>query len=215
MSTRNRRAEQHRRATPRNVIYVVIATVLVGAAVLAVALSRPQRTTSAMPEVRPVTTTGSALPTFASATADPAIGSTIPTVTGATFDGKPVRIAPDGKAKIVLFVAHWCPHCRREVPLLTTELRRTPLPENVEMITISTGVNADAPNYPPSKWLADVHWPTPVLADDSGSDAAAAYGLSGYPYFVFVGADNRVQYRSSGEMSVADFRTHVAEIRTT
>ena len=32
-----------------------------------------------------------------------------------SFDGTPVEIAPDGKAKLVVFLAHWCPHCRAEV----------------------------------------------------------------------------------------------------
>ena len=136
----------------------------------------------------------------------------IPTVSGTSLNGQPVNITNDGKAKVVLFVAHWCPHCRREVPLLANDLRATPLPTSVEMITVSTGVNAGTPNYPPSKWLAGVNWPTPVIADDGQSSAATAYGLTAYPYFVFVDAQNHVVGRSSGEMSLADFRSHVATI---
>jgi thiol-disulfide isomerase/thioredoxin len=142
------------------------------------------------------------------------VGKTIPTVTGTSFDGTPVSITNDGKPKVLLFVAHWCPHCQREVPLLATDLRRTPLSSNVEMITISTGVNPSAPNYPPSKWLAGVNWPTPVIADDGQNSAATAYGLTGYPYLVFVDAHNHVQFRSSGEMTLAEFHQHVAALQS-
>jgi cytochrome c biogenesis protein CcmG/thiol:disulfide interchange protein DsbE len=214
MSTRKHLAEQRRRRSQRNLIYAGLMAVLVLAGVLAITLSRSGSSTAATTtEVRPVTTTGSALPAFATSTSDPAIGMTIPTVTGTSFDGKPVSITNDGKAKVVLFVAHWCPHCQREVPLLAADLRQTPLPPNVEMITISTGVNAGAPNYPPSKWLAGVNWPTPVIADDSQSSAATAYGLTAYPYLVFVDAHNHVQFRSSGEMSLTEFHQHVAAIQ--
>jgi thiol-disulfide isomerase/thioredoxin len=164
--------------------------------------------------VRPVTTTGSALAAFASSSSDPAVGKTIPDITGSSFEGSPVRISDDGKAKVVLFVAHWCPHCQREVPLLAADLHRTPLPPNIEMITISTGVNPSAPNYPPSKWLAGVDWPTPVIADDSQSSAATAYGLTAYPYLVFVDAHNHVQFRASGEMPLTEFRQHVAALQS-
>ena len=215
MSTRKRRAEEHRRRKQRNLLYIAVAAVLGIAAVLAVVLSRPgDSTTAATPQVRPIVTTGSPLPSFAAATSDAAVGMTIPTVTGSSFDGSPVSISNDGKAKVLLFVAHWCPHCRKEVPLLANVLRETPLPQNVEMITISTGVNANAPNYPPSQWLAGVEWPTPVLADDDANQAASAYGLTAYPYFVFVDAQNHVVARGSGEMSLADFEAHVAALQT-
>ena len=215
MSTRKRLAEERRRHKQRNLVYIAVAAVLVVAAVLAVVLERPSGSTAAgAVEVRPVTTTGSALPAFATSTSDPAVGRTIPTVTGTSFDGKPVSITNDGKAKIVLFVAHWCPHCQREVPLLADDLRQTPLPPNVEMITISTGVNPGAPNYPPSKWLAGVNWPTPVIADDSRNSAATAYGLTGYPYLVFIDAHDHVQFRSSGEMPLAEFHQHVGALQS-
>jgi thiol-disulfide isomerase/thioredoxin len=214
MSTRKRLAEQKRRRTQRNLLYAAVAVVLTVAAVLAVVLSRPDSSAStSTAQVHPVSISGNPLPTFQTAVSDPAVGMTIPTVSGTSFDGRPVRITNDGKAKVVMFVAHWCPHCRREVPLLAADLAKTPLPSDVEMITISTSVNVSAPNYPPSKWLAEANWPTPVIADDERSSAATAYGLTAYPYLVFVDANGHVVYRASGEMSIADFRNHVAAIQ--
>jgi hypothetical protein len=41
------------------------------------------------------------------------------------------------------------------------------------------------------------------MADSDGSDAAIAYGLSGYPYFVVLDADGEVVQRGSGEFDPA------------
>ncbi len=62
MSSRKRVAELRHRRNQRNLIYIAVTAVLVVAGVLAVALSRPSSSTAATPQVRPVTTTGSALP---------------------------------------------------------------------------------------------------------------------------------------------------------
>jgi thioredoxin-related protein len=40
----------------------------------------------------------------------------------------------------------------------------------------------------------------PVIADSQGKDAANAFGLSGYPYFVLVDAQGNVFKRLSGEI---------------
>ena len=172
-------------------------------------------TASNAAQTHAVTLTGAALPSYDSTAAtDPAVGTAIPTVSGTSLlTGAPVKVTNDGKPKVLLFVAHWCPHCQREVPLLAADLNKTPLPAGVEMYTISTGVNASAPNYPPSRWLTGVKWPTPVLADDANSTAAQSFGLSAYPYFVFVDAQNHVVARSSGEMPLAEFRSHVAALQ--
>src|SRR5262249_30204018 len=107
---------------------------------------------------------------------------------------------------------HWCPHCQREVPLLAPALRNQPLPAGIEMTLVSTGVDANAPNYPPSKWLRGVQWPTPVIADSADSSAAEAFGLSASPDFEFVDAHNKVVTRTSGEIPVAQFRSLANQI---
>ncbi len=136
---------------------------------------------------------------------DPAVGETIPTVTGQSFDGTPITIEPTGKAQILLFVAHWCPHCRREVPRIAAHLAEDPLPDDVTLTTISTAVAEARGNYPPQTWLEDEDWPFPVLVDSAESAAATAFGLSGFPYFVAVDAEGRVVARGSGELSTDAF----------
>jgi thiol-disulfide isomerase/thioredoxin len=137
---------------------------------------------------------------------DPAVGMTIPTVTGSDFDGNDITIAgDDGKAKVILFVAHWCPHCQKEVPLLKEHLDDVPMPDDVELLTVSTSVQPGATNYPPQEWLEGEGWSAPVLADDENSTVAQEFGLSSFPYFVVVDKDGKVVERASGELTTDQF----------
>ena len=51
--------------------------------------------------------------------------------------------------------------------------------------------------------------PAPVLVDTADQTAAKAYGLSGYPYLVFVNEDGTVAGRWSGEMPEANLKAVV------
>lgn len=216
MSSRKRAVVRARKQQKsRNLILGGILAVVVVAMVAAIALNRGGNSASATtgPQTRDVTVSGASLPTYnQNAATDAAVGQTSPTVTGQNFDGQPVAITNDGKPKVLMFAAHWCPHCQREVPLLAPTLRSDPLPSNVEMTLVSTSVDSNAPNYPPSKWLSGVQWPTPVIADNADNATAKAFGLSAYPYFVFVDAHNKVVARTSGEIPVAQFRELVNQI---
>lgn len=165
-------------------------------------------------QTRPVTVAGAALPTLESPESDPAVGTVAPTVTGSTFEGRPVQIGGTGRPVMVLFVAHWCPHCQREVPLLAPELGRV-TPAGVDVITVSTSVRDSDPNYPPSAWLKREGWPGTVLADDTGASTADAYGLSGFPYFLLLDRDSKVVARTSGEKTVPDVEAMLKRIAPT
>ena len=156
-------------------------------------------------EVAPVTVTGAPLPQYdaekySGTDDDPAIGETIPTVAGVSvYDGEPVTIEPNDTPQVVVFVAHWCPHCRAEVPELV-ELAEQGVFDGVEVTAVATGTSDEAPNYPPSAWLETEDWPFPVMADDARATAANAYGISAYPFFVLVNADGTVAGRGTGEI---------------
>ena len=137
---------------------------------------------------------------------DPAVGMTPPTLEGESFDGSPVTITPgDGTPKLVMFVAHWCPHCQKELPLVQEWIDADLVPDGVEVYAVSTAVAADRPNYPPSEWIAAEGWEPHVLLDNPDQSAAVAYGLSGYPFFVLIGADGEVVQRGSGEIPEQEF----------
>lgn len=162
--------------------------------------SEPGPTTSTAPA-----SSSGTLPLYEATQVDQAVGMTIPTVTGQDFDGKPITIGPDGTAKVIIFVAHWCPHCQREVPKIAAHLAEQPMPDDVKLLTVSTSVEVGADNYPPEAWLEREKWPAPVLADDARGTAAQAFGLRAFPYFVVVDAQGKVVFRTSGEISTEAF----------
>jgi len=155
-----------------------------------------------------------ALAAFDTSTDDPAVGKAIPTVSGKTLAGKPLTIGPDGKAKVIIFAAHWCPHCQREIPLLADHLKDSPMPSDVELLTVSTAVDKSRGNYPPKAWLDSVGWKAPTLADSTDSLAAQTFGLTSYPYFVVVDAEGKVVFRASGEITTGDFDLLVKAAQT-
>jgi thiol-disulfide isomerase/thioredoxin len=183
--------------------------VLVVALALAAALSAGgdggSSSAGGVQEARPVTVTGAALETLPrEGDADPAVGKEIPNVEGLSFDGEPVSIMKDGKPKLVIFVAHWCPHCQKEIPLLADYLKSTPV-EGVDLYTVSTSVASNSPNYPPSAWLEGEGWDVPTLADSEDKRAADALGVSAFPYFVAVDASGKVVARTTGEITTEQF----------
>ena len=96
---------------------------------------------------------------------------------------------------MLVFLAHWCPHCNAEVPRLVAWNNSGSVPDGLRVIGVSTAVAADRPNYPPSQWVVDKQWPFEVMADSTEMNAAAAYGVDGFPFFVVVGADGKVAPR--------------------
>ncbi len=153
-------------------------------------------------ERRPVSVSGAPLPPFHADQPDRALGQRIPEVSGLGFGATPVEIRPDGRPKLVAFLAHWCPHCRREVPELV-DWMAAGAPAGVDVYGVSTAVDPAAPNYPPSAWLAGEGWAPPTIADDEDGTAGAAFGVTGFPFFVAVDGEGRVVARASGEQPVA------------
>lgn len=162
---------------------------------------------------RPVAVEGADLARLPDGGPDPAVGRPMPVIRGASFDGTPVTIAPDGHAKLVVFVAHWCPHCEREVPELVSWIHAGGPPRGVEIYAVSTATRAGAPDYPPSEWLKREGWPAPVLADTADGRAAEAAGLTAYPFFVFVDTRGIVAQRVTGERPIADLEERVHALR--
>jgi cytochrome c biogenesis protein CcmG, thiol:disulfide interchange protein DsbE len=178
---------------------IAAAVVALAAIVAVVSTSNTPASVPGLSQTEPVTVAGTPLPKFVSGTSDPAIGTVAPTLSGSAFDGSPIAVKP-GRPTLLVFLAHWCPHCQREVPVLTQWQKGGGVPDGVDVIGVATGTSSSAPNYPPSKWLADEHFPFPVMADSDTYAAASAYGLSSYPYFVLLDANGKVVQRASGEI---------------
>ena len=165
------------------------------------------------PQTGPVRVTGATLPEFAEDGPDAAVGLSPPALGGIDFAGEPSEVLPGGRPTLVLFAAHWCPHCRKELGTLSPWLRGGGAGDT-DVVLVATATDPAAPNYPPSAWLERESWPGRVLLDDDADTAAHAYGVSGYPFFVFVDADGRVRERSSGELGTARVAASLAAMRS-
>ena len=152
-------------------------------------------------EFQNVVVVGDPLPKFGDG-ADLALGATAPVLEGFGFLGNEVTTTP-GTPMLLVFLAHWCPFCQKEVPVLVNWNSSGIVPDNLDVIAITTGTDEAQPNFPPSVWLANEKWPElwPVLVDNKDQTAANTFGLAGYPFMVLIGEDGKVLWRNSGEIS--------------
>lgn len=160
-------------------------------------------------ETQAVVVGGAPLPVLIDGSLDPAVGTPAPMLTGASFDGTPVVVGP-GAPTLVVLLAHWCPHCQREVPRLVEWSRSGTVPVGLNVVGIATATDASRENFPPSSWLQAAGFPFPVMADSAAYDAATALGISGFPFFTLIGADGVVLDRFSGEIEMSDLATRIA-----
>ena len=164
--------------------------------------------------VGPIVVTGTQLPEVSNSGVDPAVGQVIPTIDGQTFDGSAMSIGPTGEPTIIMVVAHWCPHCQREVPFLQSWLTATGAPEGVRLVALATSNDSGKPNYPAGQWLVREKWTVPTMVDDKASDGAQALGVTGFPYFIVVDAQGKVIERTSGELTAAQWESLIAAAKS-
>jgi cytochrome c biogenesis protein CcmG, thiol:disulfide interchange protein DsbE len=164
------------------------------------------------PAFGPIVVEGAALPDFESTEDDRAIGQDVPLIEGTAPDGSPVTIDGTGEPTVVAFLAHWCPHCQRELPLLVDLMDGGEL-DGVRMVAVLTGTSADRPNFPPVAWLEREGWTGDTLLDDESKTAAGAAGLTSYPYLLFVDGDGKVVARTAGEVGRDDIVALADEAR--
>lgn len=185
-------------------VWIVAVGVVVVVGVLAIVVSRSDSSAAANEIGKTITVNGTPLPPLPAATkenpapADPAIGMTLPSVTGTAPDGKTVTLGPTGKPMLFFGVAHWCPHCQAEMPRIK-EYQDEGLLTGVDLQVLSTGQNESKPNWPPSQWLKSEGPTSVVLADNAKVEAAVAFGVTGYPAIIAVDKDGKVVGRTSGE----------------
>ncbi len=148
-----------------------------------------------------VTVTGDPLAPYTTGF-EPSAGQPIPEVAGTGIDGQPVSITNNGKAKAIVFLAHWCPNCQVEVPELVDWLESNQIPENVELIGVATAISRLRTNYPPSDWLISEGFTAPTVLDDQESSVGLAFGGLPFPGWAFVNADGTLAARVSGAGAV-------------
>lgn len=156
---------------------------------------------------------GEPLPPFESPETDEAIGMPAPALEGTGLDGEPLVIDPaDGTARVIVFVAHWCPVCQEELGTLQDAVEGGELHDDVELVAVSTGVREQEENFPPGDWFRSAGWTVPTLVDNEERHAAGSYGLQAYPYWVFTQGDGVVAGRLSGALSLEDLQLLMDEL---
>jgi thiol-disulfide isomerase/thioredoxin len=157
-----------------------------------------------------VTVDGEPLPPLEDPNDDVAVGVKAPALHGTDYTGQPTDIVPGtGGPMMIVFLAHWCPHCNAEVPVLLEWQDSGAIPPDLQIFGVSTAADPNRPNYPPGQWLQDKGWEWPVLADDVEFTAGTAYGVTGFPGFTLLDADGNVAARGSGEISIDDLQALV------
>ncbi len=129
-----------------------------------------------------------------------------PEVTGQDFDNNTVSIKPDGTPKVIMFIAHWCPHCQAEVPRVQAWLNSGGGVEGVDILSVTTSANSGADNWPPSAWLEREGWTSPNIRDDQANAVLNAFGGSSFPFWVFLNGDGTVALRLAGEIGVDNLK---------
>jgi len=153
------------------------------------------------PEFGAVEAPSSALPPLSDAGGDPAVGLVGPTIRSERLEGTTtVDPAGDGQPTMLVFLAHWCSHCQAELPRLVDAAGEGTF-DDIRTVAVLTGTDPSRPNHPPSAWLEREGWTDEQLYDDANGSAAGAYGLTNFPYIVFLNADGTVALRLSGEQA--------------
>ena len=146
------------------------------------------------------TVTGDLLPEFAGENDDNiALGLSAPIFSAPNENSEIVSLEKNGNAKALLFLAHWCGYCQKEVPVVQGFIDSAGVPPGVDVIAIATSIDRGRENYPPQKWLADEGWSETQLYD-LDRDIGNAYGLSAFPYWVFLDKDLNVVARRTGNL---------------
>jgi thiol-disulfide isomerase/thioredoxin len=161
----------------------------------------------AISQTNEVSIEGAALPELQDI--ETAAGTPAPQVRGVSFDGESITLVEFGKPTVIGFFAHWCPHCQTEVDELSKYLATTGLPDDVNVMAVSTGVDSSRGNFPPSAWFESEGWPGPVLTDDALNSAAKSYGLSAFPFWAVVDAEGKIVSRSAGGIGPDQFDAYL------
>ena len=128
------------------------------------------------------------------------VGLQAPSFSGPDQNSEIISLEKNGKSKILLFLAHWCPHCQAEVPVVQEYIDTFGLPADVEVIGILTSIDRSRDNYPPHDWLVKEGW-SEIQIYDLDREIGTAYGLNAFPYWVTLDKELKVVNRVTGKLT--------------
>ena len=140
---------------------------------------------------------------------------TLASITGTEYyTGAEASYSPDdGKARVWLVWAHWCPYCQAELPDLTEwypeNADRFP---NVELVTISSAIDETRDN-PLIPYLDDGQFSFPVVIDETG-ELSQLFGTTAFPFWVVTDSEGTVVLRVAGALGVDSVDQIFAQLET-
>ena len=143
---------------------------------------------------------GESLPSYAGENDDNvALGLAAPTFSAPDQNSEIFNLEKNGNSKALLFLAHWCPHCQREVPVVQRFIDSNGVPPGIDVIAVATSIDRGRDNYPPQEWLERERWSETQIYD-LDREIGEAYGLNAFPYWVFLDKDLNVIARRTGNL---------------
>ncbi len=122
-------------------------------------------------------------------------------------------VSGDGKARVWLIWAHWCPYCQSELPGLDAwwpeNASRFP---NVELVTVSSAID-DSRSNPLLPYLDTEQFDFPVVIDESGA-VSQLFGTSAFPFWVVTDGDGRVILRVAGALGIQSVDQIFSQLET-
>ena len=147
-----------------------------------------------------ISVVGDSLPQYAGENDDNvALGLAAPTFSAPEQNSEIFQLEKNGNSKALLFLAHWCPHCQREVPVVQRFIDSNGVPPGIDVIAVATSIDRGRDNYPPQEWLQREGWSETQIYD-LDREIGEAYGLNAFPYWVFLDKDLNVLARRTGNL---------------
>ena len=147
-----------------------------------------------------ISVVGDSLPQYAGENDDNvALGLAAPTFSAPDQNSEIFQLEKNGNSKALLFLAHWCPHCQREVPVVQRFIDSNGVPPGIDVIAVATSIDRGRDNYPPQEWLQREGWSETQIYD-LDREIGEAYGLNAFPYWVFLDKDLNVLARRTGNL---------------
>ena len=147
-----------------------------------------------------ISVVGDSLPQYAGENDDNvALGLAAPTFSAPDQNSEIFQLEKNGNSKALLFLAHWCPHCQREVPVVQRFIDSNGVPPGIDVIAVATSIDRGRDNYPPQEWLQREGWSETQIYD-LDREIGEAYGLNAFPYCVFLDKDLNVLARRTGNL---------------
>lgn len=157
------------------------------------------------------------LPAFTDTNNDPAVlgQMAIADIAGREYysESEASYISGDGKARVWLIWAHWCPYCQAELPELEAwwPENRSRFP-NVELVTVTSAID-DSRSNPLVPYLDTEQFSFPVIVDETGA-VSQRFGTSAFPFWVLTDADGTVVLRVAGALGVENVDQIFSQLET-